>query len=75
MSPLPQQCLLPQEPYLYFPTAAAVSAPAGALSILLPTAAAVSAPAGALTIFVPHCRNSVFSRLLRSSTMPQQYTL
>ncbi len=33
ISPLPQQCLLPQERYLYFPTAAAVSAPAGALSI------------------------------------------
>ncbi len=33
ISPLPQQCLLPQEPCLYFPTAAAVPAPAGALSI------------------------------------------
>ncbi len=33
IAPLPQQCLLPQEPYLYFPTAAAVSAPAGALSV------------------------------------------
>ncbi len=33
ISPLPQQCLLPQERYLYFPTAAAVSAPAGAPSI------------------------------------------
>ncbi len=31
--PLPQQCPLPQEPSHYFPTAAAVSAPAGALSI------------------------------------------
>ncbi len=33
ISPLPQQCPLPQEPSQYFPTAAAVSAPAGALSI------------------------------------------
>ncbi len=33
ISPLPQQCLLPQEPCLYFPSAAVVSAPAGALSI------------------------------------------
>ncbi len=33
ISPLPQQCPLPQEPSHYFPTAAAVSAPAGALSI------------------------------------------
>ncbi len=33
ISPLPQQCPLPQEPSHYFPTAAAVSAPAGAPSI------------------------------------------
>ncbi len=32
-SPLPQQCLLPQERYLHFPTTAVVSAPAGALSV------------------------------------------
>ncbi len=31
-SPLPQQCPLQQEPFLYFPAAAAVPAPAGALS-------------------------------------------
>ncbi len=35
ISPLPQQCPLPQEPFLYFPTAAAVSAPTGAFSIFL----------------------------------------
>ncbi len=35
ISPLPQQCLLPQEPFLYSSTAAAVSAPAGAFSIFL----------------------------------------
>ncbi len=50
ISPLPQQCLLQQEPSLYFPTAPAVTAPAGALSVF-PTTAVVSAPAGALTIF------------------------
>ncbi len=77
ISPLPQQWLLPQEPFLYFPTAAAVTAPAGALSIfslcrssvcsrrspvyIFPTATAVSAPAGALSIF-SHCRSSVRSR-------------
>ncbi len=33
ISPLPQQCLLQQESSLYFPTAPAVTAPAGALSI------------------------------------------
>ncbi len=33
ISPLPQQCLLPQERYLFFPTAAAVPAPAGSFSI------------------------------------------
>ncbi len=32
ISPLPQQCLLPQERYLFFPTAAAVLAPAEAFS-------------------------------------------
>ncbi len=37
----------PQEHYLYFPTATAVSAPAGALSTYFLTAAAVLAPAGA----------------------------
>ncbi len=34
ISPLPQQCLLPQERYLYFPTAAAMPAPAGAFPVL-----------------------------------------
>ncbi len=32
-SPLPQQCLLPQERYLYFLTAAVVTAPPGALPV------------------------------------------
>ncbi len=32
-SPLPQQCLLPQEHNIYFPTAAAVPAPAGAFPV------------------------------------------
>ncbi len=65
-SSLPQQCLLQQEPSLYFPTAAAVPAPAGSFSIFphcpssdcsrrstiyFPTTAVVSAPAGALSIF------------------------
>ncbi len=67
--PLPQQCLLPQEPFLYSFTAAAVTAAAGALSVfphcrssdcsrrssicISTTAAAVSAPAGAFSIFPP----------------------
>ncbi len=33
ISPLPQQCLLPQEHNIYFPTAAAVPAPAGAFPV------------------------------------------
>ncbi len=33
VSPLPQQCLLPQERYLYFLTAAVVTAPPGALPV------------------------------------------
>ncbi len=33
ISPLPQQCLLPQEHNIYFPTAAAVPAPAGAFPL------------------------------------------
>ncbi len=34
ISPLPQQCLLQQEPSQYFPTATAVPAPAGAFPVL-----------------------------------------
>ncbi len=91
VSPLPQQCLLQQERYLYFlttavvtappwalpvfPTATAVSAPAGALPVF-PTAAAVPAPAGAQYIF-PHCRSSARSRrsLPSISPLPQQCPL
>ncbi len=57
ISPLPQQCLFPQEPvfllpsHLYFSDAAAVSVPAGAFMSLVPSATAVSAPAGAKTLF------------------------
>ncbi len=84
ISSLPQQCLLQQEPLppspLYFLTAAAVTAPAGALPVFphcrcsecspqerypyFLTAPAVSAPAGALPKF-PHCRSSA-----RSSRKP-----
>ncbi len=91
ISPLPQQCLLQQEPSLYFPTAPAVTAPAGALSVF-PTTAVVSAPAGALSIFptaaaVPapagafsmfsHCPSSVCSRRSATciSSLPQQCPL
>ncbi len=70
ISPLLQQCLLQQEPSLYFPTA-----PAGALYVF-PTTAVVSAPAGALSIF-SHCRSSACSRrsLLYFSPLPQQCLL
>ncbi len=90
-SSLPQQCLLQQEPSLYFPTAAVVPAPTGFFSIFphcpssdcsrrstiyLPTTAVVSAPAGALSIF-SHCRSSACPR--RSfpyvSPLPQQCLL
>ncbi len=55
ISPLPQQCLLPQERYLYSLTAAAVLAPAGAFSS--------PPPHPNLTIFFfPHCRSSARSR-------------
>ncbi len=90
ISPLPQQCPLPQERYLYFPTAAAVSVPAGSLPIIsplpqqcplpqelhqyLPTAAAVFAPTGAPYIF-PHCRSSIYPHILPPlPTPPHQHT-
>ncbi len=74
------QWLLPQEPYLYFPTAAAVSAPAGAFVCMFPltkqwllpqeplslfsTAATVPASAEAY-IFTSHCRSSAHFRRSR----------
>ncbi len=73
----------PEGAFSVFPLAAAVTAPAGALSVFhhyrssdcspqerylyFPTAAAVSAPAGALFIF-PHCRSS--ARSSRSLLLP-----
>ncbi len=73
----------PEGAFSVFPLAAAVTAPAGALSVFhhyrcsdcspqerylyFPTAAAVSAPAGALFIF-PHCRSS--ARSSRSLLFP-----
>ncbi len=59
ISPLPQQCLLPQEHNIYFPTAAAVPAPAGAFPLF------------------PHCRSSVRSRrsAIHISPLPQQCPL
>ncbi len=74
ISSLPQQCLLPQERYLYFPTAAAVPAPAGAFSVLphcrssvyphhllpLPTLPQQHTPAEAFT-FTPRCRSIITS--------------
>ncbi len=73
----------PEGAFSVFPLAAAVTAPAGALSVFhhyrssdcspqerylyFPTAAAVSAPAGALSIF-PHCRSS--ARSSRSLLFP-----
>ncbi len=59
ISPLPQQCLLPQEHNIYFPTAAAVPAPPGAFPVF------------------PHCRSSVRSRRssINTSPLPQQCLL
>ncbi len=75
-------CPLPQEPHPHFPTAAAVTAPAGALPVFphyrssdcspqehylyFPTAAAVSAPARALSIFPRSSRSFFSSRPLPS---------
>ncbi len=55
ISPLPQQCLLPQERYLYSLTAAAVLAPAGAFSSPPPQP-------NPTQLFFPHCRSSARSR-------------
>ncbi|RXN27920.1 hypothetical protein ROHU_005433 [Labeo rohita] len=81
ISTLPQQYPLPQEPSLYFHSAAAVSAlqkPSPyfyiAAVVLLPqepflyflTAAAVSAPAGASSL-LPHCHSSDCSLASRTS--------
>ncbi|RXN16556.1 hypothetical protein ROHU_008298 [Labeo rohita] len=68
-SPLPQQYLLPQEPPLYFHTAAVVSLQQEPFLYFL-SAAAVSAPAGASSL-LPHCRSSVYS----STSFPRISTL
>ncbi len=74
ISPLPQQCPLPQERYLYIsslPQQCSLQQepfllPAPPRPTLpppncFPTAAAVPAPAGAFSVF-PHCRSGVYSR-------------
>ncbi len=85
ISPLPQQCLLPQERYLYFPHCrSSVCSRRSSINIsplpqqcplpqerylYFPTAAAVSAPAGAFSTF-PHCRSSARSRRSSINTSP-----
>ncbi len=79
ISPLPQQCLLQQEPYLYFPTATAVTAPAGAPSVFPHYRSSVRSRRSSLYFSLPqqcllpqelslffHCRSSDCSR--RSAT-------
>ncbi len=74
-SSLPQQCLLQQEPSLYFPTAAAVPAPAGTFSIFPHCLSSDCSRRS--TICFSHYRSSVRSR--RSSLhffpLPQQCLL
>ncbi len=74
ISPLPQQCPLPQERYLYFPTAAAVSAPAGAPSIPPHCRSSVCSHRSTIYIF-PHCRSSIYPHILPPlPTPPHQHT-
>ncbi len=80
ISPLPQQCLLPQERYLFFPTAAAVLAPAGAFSppgYSLPPFPTAPCHPGIPTSCFLHCRSSACSsrNLLYISPLPQQCLL
>ncbi|RXN22238.1 hypothetical protein ROHU_006838 [Labeo rohita] len=72
ISTLPQQCPLPQEPLLYFHTAAVVSLQQEPF-LYFHTATAVSTPAQAFSVFL-HCRSSVRSHrsLFSTSTLPQQ---
>ncbi len=76
ISPLPQQCLLPQERYLYISSLSQQCPLPQERYLYFPTATAVSAPAGAQSIF-PHCRSSVCSRrsFLYVSPLPQQCLL
>ncbi len=60
ISPLPQQCPLPQELHQYLLTAAAVFAPTGAPYIYFPTAAAVSTLTSSL--LSPHRHTSTLQQ-------------
>ncbi len=61
ISPLPQQCLLPQEHNIYSPTAAAVPAPAGAFPVFSSLPQQCPLPQEPSQYF-PHCHSSVRSR-------------
>ncbi len=62
ISPLPQQYLLPQEPFLYSSTAAAVTAPAGAFSVFPHCRSSVCSRRSAICI----------SPLLQQCLLPQE---
>ncbi len=72
ISPLPQQCPLPQERYLYFPTAAAVSAPAGAPSIPPHCRSSVCSHRSTIYIYFPTA--AAVSTLTSSLLSPHRHT-
>ncbi len=73
ISPLPQQCPLPQEPSQYFPTAAAVSAPAGAPSISPHCRSSVCSRRSAIYISPLPQQCPLPQEPFRTSPLPQQY--
>ncbi len=75
ISPLPQQCPLPQEPSQYFPTAAAVPAPAGAPSISPHCRSSVCSHRSAIYISPLPQQCPLPQEPFRTSPLPQQCLL
>ncbi len=74
-SPLPQQCPLPQELHQYLPTAATVSAPAGALSMFPHCRSSVCSRRSAIYISPLPQQCPLPQEPFRTSPLPQQCPL